>query len=149
MRDCTEEIVSLMLTTRNGQGYRHISKSVLSAFVRYEWDSQRWEITVDHKTRRINGWISWYRLDDASLEVVKQHGIIGCFEQDIPLQAGDNLYFCNAVVREGAPVGTLRFLVSMAKSANPHTKTISMHLRNRRNEPCRWSSFKRMRSNEL
>ncbi len=146
MRDCTEEIVSLMLTTRHGQGYRHISKSVLSAFVRYEWDSQRWEMIVDPETQQINGWISWYRLDDSSLEQIGKHGVVGCFERDIPLHSGNNLYLCNAVVRDGAPVGTFWLLVSMAKAANPYTKTISAHLRNRSNKPCRWSSFERMGS---
>ena len=101
---------------------------------------------VDHHTRQINGWISWHRLDDASLEQIRKHGVIGCFERDIPLHAGDNLYLCNAVVRPGAPVGTFWLLMSMAKAANPHTRTISAHLRNRGNKPCRWSSFKRMGS---
>lgn len=145
MRDCTEEIVRLMLTTRNGQGYRHISKSVLSAFVRYEWESQRWEMIVDPKTQQVNGWISWYRLDDASLKLVEHYGIVGCFEWDIPLQPGNNLYFSNAVVRDDAPVGTLWLLYSMAKVANPDIKTISAHYRNRMGKPCRWSSFKRMK----
>ena len=134
-----------MLTTRNGQGYRHISKSVLSAFVRYEWESHRWEMIIDPRTQQVNGWISWYRLDDASLKQVEQHGMMGCFERDIPLHSGDNLYLCNAVVREGAPVGTFCMLVSMAKAANPHTKTISAHLRNRENRTFRWSSFRRVK----
>lgn len=145
MKDCTEEIVRLMLTTRNGQGYRHISKSVLSAFVRYEWDSQRWEMIVDPKTQQVNGWISWYRLDDASLKQVEQHGMVGCFERDISLHSGDNLYLCNTVVRKGAPVGTFWLLISMTKAANPHTKTISAHLRNRKNKAGRWSSFRRIK----
>ena len=146
MRDCTDEIISLMLTTRNGQGYRHISRSVLSAFVRYEWESQRWEMIIDPQTQQVNGWLSWYRLDDSSLERIRKHGVVGCFERDIPLLAGNNLYLCNAVVRKGAPVGTFMFLVSMAKASNPHAKTISAHLRNREKKPCRWSSFNRMGS---
>ena len=146
MKDYTEEIVRLMKTTRNGQGYRHISKSVLSAFVRYEWNSYRWHMITDYKTKCVNGWISWYRLDDASLEQIKKHGVIGCFERKTPLQAGDNLYLCNVVVREGAPVGTFWFLISLAKAQNPGIKTISAHLRNRKNKLCRWSSFKRVRN---
>ena len=97
MKDRTPEIIALMKGD-NRNGYRHISQSVLTEFVRCEWRSNRWAMIADPNDQSILGWISWYTLDDESLENVKEYGILGCFHKDISLHHGNNLYLCNAVV---------------------------------------------------
>ena len=123
-------------------GYRHIPRKVLTEFVRCEWNSNRWAMIPDPETDEILGWISWYTLDDESLANVQEYGILGCFQKNIPLHQGTNLYLCNAVVREGVPSGVFRLLVNLAKQANPQARTINAHLRNRDDPVFRWSSFK-------
>ena len=142
MQDRTEEIVALMKEGYR-KGYRHISKEVLTEFIRCEWQSNRWAMIVDQQNpEKILGWISWYILDNDSLANVQEHGILGCFKKDIALSQGDNLYLCNAVVRQGVPSGVFRLLVNMAKQANPEARTISGHLRNREGSVFRWASFR-------
>lgn len=142
MQDRTDEIVALMKEGYR-KGYRHISKEILTEFVRCEWQSNRWAMIVDpNDPEKILGWISWYTLDDNSLENVKEYGILGCFQKNIPLSQGENLYLCNAVVRQNVPGGVFRLLVNMAKQANPQARTISAHLRNRGEPVFRWSSFR-------
>ena len=146
MEDRTDEIIALMKGSyRNG--YRHISSNVLAEFVRCEWLSNRWAMIAEPESQNILGWISWYILDDESLENVKEYGILGCFHKDIAIHNGNNLYLCNAVVREGVTSSIFRMLVKMAKAANPEATTINAHLRNRDDPVFRWSSF-RMPSRE-
>ncbi len=140
MQDRTDELIALMKEGYR-KGYRHISKDLLTDFVRCEWESKRWAMIPDPKTDEILGWISWYTLDDESMKQVQEYGILGCFQKDIPLSQGENLYLCNAVVREGVPSGVFRLLVNMAKQANPQARTINAHLRNRDDPVFRWSSF--------
>ena len=141
MEDRTPEIIALMKGSyRNG--YRNISQNVLAEFVRCEWRSNRWAMIVEPDNQSILGWISWYILDDESLQNVKEYGILGCFHKDIALHKGDNLYLCNAVVKEGVSGSIFRMLVRMAKAANPEARTISAHLCNRDDPLFRWSSFR-------
>ena len=141
MEDRTSEIIALM---KGGyrNGYRHISQSVLTEFVRCEWRSNRWAMIADPNSQNITGWISWYMLDNESLENVKEYGVLGCFYKNILLHTGKNLYLCNAVVKQGVSGSVFRILVKMAKAANPQAKTINAHLRNRDDPLFRWSSFR-------
>lgn len=141
MKDRTEEIIELM-TGSYRNGYRHISTKVLTEFVRCEWRSDRWAMIAEPESENIMGWISWYIFDDESLENVKEYGVLGCFYKDIQLHKGENLYLCNAVVKEGVSGTVFRMLVKMAKAANPEARTINAHLRNRDDPLFRWSSFK-------
>lgn len=148
MEDRTSEIIALMKGD-NRNGYRHISQNVLAEFVRCEWRSNRWAMMVDSNDQSIMGWISWYILDDESLQNVKEYGILGCFHKDISLQQGNNLYLCNAVVKEGVSGSVFRMLVKMAKAANPEARTINAHLRNRDDPLFRWSSFRMPKQKRL
>ncbi len=140
MKNRADEIIHLM-RTHSGYGYRHIKAEVLTAFVQYEWTSNRWAMIVEPDTLRILGWISWYNLDDTSLKQVKEYGLPGCYFQHIPIKQGNNIYLSNVVVREGLPSGVFKGLVHMAKQANPEAKSINAHLWNRDTPVWRWSSF--------
>lgn len=142
MQDRTDDIVALMKEGYR-KGYQHISRERLAQFVRCEWESNRWAMVVDEQdTNKLLGWISWYTLDDNSLANVQENGILGCFHKNIALNSGENLYLCNAVVRQGEPSGVFRLLMSMAKQANPEARTISAHLRNRDDPAFRWATFR-------
>ena len=87
MKNRADEIISMMLS-HTGYGYRHIPAEALTAFVRYEWQSNRWVMLTEPESDHILGWISWYNFDDESLQYVKQFSLIGCFDRDIPLHKG-------------------------------------------------------------
>ena len=142
MPDRCDEIIELMLNHK-GYGYRQVDKDLLKAFVRYEYDSNRWAMIISPEDD-ILGWISWYCFDDDSLEQLKEHGLPGCFEKQIPLHQGNNLYLANAVVRENSSPNILRTLVRMARQANPKAITCSAFLWNRKSPVWRWSSFSLM-----
>lgn len=140
MKNRSDEIIYLM-RTHSGHGYRHIKAELLTVFVRYEWQTNRWAMIVEPDTNEVLGWISWYNLDESSLKQVEQYGLPGCFAKNIPLGKGPHLYLSNVVVREAVPSGVFNLLVNMAKQANPHAQSVNAHLWNRDTPVWRWSSF--------
>lgn len=133
----SDEVIAL-INSNPGPAYRLTDRTMLSAFIKHELASNRWAMVIDRETGRLNGWISWYCLDLASLLMIYTHGLPECFDRDIPLSPGREVYICNAIVHHDAPRGTFRKLWNMAVRANPGANSFNAHLRNRENQPMRW-----------
>ena len=58
MQNRADEIIAMMLAHK-GYGYRHIPAEVLSEFVRYGWQSNRWVMITDPESDNSVGLISW------------------------------------------------------------------------------------------
>ena len=143
MEDRAAEVYEL-IRHHSGYGHRHIPDEVLKAFIRYEWDSGRWAALRDMASDEITGWISWYNLDAASLEEVKNCTLPGCYQHKVPLAYGPHCYISNVVVKEGQEKKHFRLLWNLACQKNRAAETISAHLCNRPPEGgkphCRWFS---------
>ena len=125
-----EAVIELVLG-HPGHGFRCIDSDVLTAFIRYEFDSGRWAGLRDSETDQVNGWISWYNFSPDSLAEVKDYGLPGCYRHDIRLHPGRHCYISNVVVREGMPKGAFRLLWNLVCLRNPGAETFNAHLCNR------------------
>ena len=139
MKNRADEVIYLM-RSHSGYGYRDVPARMLQAFVRYEWESNRWGMIVEQGTNKILGWISWYGLDGETLTNVRRYGLPGCYFKQLPIRPGNCLYICNVVVREDAPANVFRNLWNMALEANPDACTVNAHLYNRNSQKPRWFS---------
>lgn len=129
--------VMALIDSNPGPAYHSIDKTTLKAFIDYELASNRWAMATD-QDGKIMGWISWYGFDLASLLKIYELGLPKCFEEDIPLFPGKEIYICNAVILPKAPRGTFRKLWNMVVKANPSANSFNAHLRNRKNQKMRW-----------
>lgn len=99
--------------------------------IAWEFESGQWVMLADDRDRLL-GWLSWYRVRDATLTLLRELDIaalerIGRAEE--ALTAGPHLYFATALVAPWAPAGTFLRLCQLAAARNQDAETVSWHRR--------------------
>jgi hypothetical protein len=126
------------LYVREGYPFLEDGVAVHAAHIRWELDSGQW-VMLTSPDKKLWGWMSWYRMDEATLKVFETGEIEDRIREQLPmeLQQGEHLYIATTVVAPWAPDGTYRRLFDLVQIANSGAKTISAHLR-KRNGTVRW-----------
>lgn len=133
--DWVVEIIRAM-NDHSGSIYAAMDQDALAVLIRNEWASGQWTLLTDDHDRFL-GWLSYYRVDEVSLSLIKEHGFEGCIRRQCLLTPGEHLYLANVVVSQTAPACTFRALYHQTVSSIPH-KSLSAWLTNRGYRYPRW-----------
>ncbi len=130
-----EQIADLFL--RPGYLPHRASDAVNRARIAGEWATGQW-VLVTGEDGRLWGWMSWYRVSDETLALIRQNSLSALLERGHPeeLLDGPHCYIATAVVAPWAPSNTYRRLYALVRAANADAKTICAHLSKRQGQTC-------------
>ncbi len=101
------------------------------AHIAWEFRSGQWAMLTDDGNRLL-GWLSWYRVDDYTLALLRTEDLTALFDYAPAEQAltqGPHLYIATVAIVPGAPADTFNRLCRMAATLNPDTASVSWHHR--------------------
>lgn len=101
------------------------------AHIAWEFRSGQWVMLTDDNDALL-GWLSWYRVDDYALALLREDAMAALFEYAPAEQAltqGPHLYIATVAIVPGAPADTFTRLCQMAARLNPDTASVSWHHR--------------------
>ncbi|MCW7555523.1 hypothetical protein NX722_23450 [Endozoicomonas gorgoniicola] len=135
--DRVSELVELMINKPSSSyaGFDHLT---LDALIRHNWNTGQWVILTG-SDNELYGWLGWMALDDKSLEVIKEDGLIQCIRSEFILWPGNHIYYTHCITSPDAPRNTYRRLRILAEARNPEAQSFNAHLINRRGR-VRWYS---------
>lgn len=115
----------------NSPAYRHYDGQAFSHQLGFEIDSGQWVQIADEK-KAIHGWLSYYLVNDETLEVIKSHPfswhnyLKGHADQHFC--EGENLFFANCWVAPWAPKSLYKNLAKLVNARESHVKRLASFL---------------------
>lgn len=114
-----------------GPAVAHDDADFHRAHIAWEFRSGQWVMLTDDRDRLL-GWLSWYRVDDATLAALRELDL-AALETRGPservLTGGPHLYLATVAVVPGAPADAFNLLCRMAARQNPSVESVSWHHR--------------------
>lgn len=101
------------------------------AHIAWEFHSGQWVMLTDDRDRLL-GWMSWYRVDEAVLALLREQDFAAVFEAapaEQALMQGPHLYIATAAIFPEAPPDTFARLCRMAARMNLEAISVSWHHR--------------------
>lgn len=122
-----EQIATLFL--RPGYLPRRGDDAINRARIAGEWATGQW-VLVTGEDGRLWGWMSWYRVSDDVLALLRDHRAREVIERDRPeeLLDGPHCYVATAVVAPWAPRKTYRSLYRLTCAANADAQFVCGHM---------------------
>lgn len=138
----TARLVELVteLFCRPGSPYHEDGPGLHRPRIACEWDTGQW-VMLTAKEGPLWGWMSWYRVSDAALALLRAGEEDRIVRERIMLDVlhGPHCYISTAVVAPWAPEGTYRRLYELVCEANRDAQSICWRLvdRHGRSQWCR------------
>lgn len=107
--------------------------------IQWELESGQWVMLTAKSSNQLYGWMSYYLVDNETLELLRTGEIEEYVARGIPVDLlhGQHIYIATTITTPIAPAGTYRRLFELIQTKESSAKTISAHL-NKRSGAVRW-----------